>query len=68
MAYALAIANSGRAEKIYLAGADGYAGADARNFDLENTFSLYAANERTIELASVTPTLFNIPVQSVYSF
>ena len=68
MAYALAIANSGGAEKIYLAGADGYAGADARNFDLENTFSLYAANEQAVALASVTPTLFNIPVQSVYSF
>ena len=39
-----------------------------RNFDLESTFSLYAANEQAVALASITPTLFNIPVQSVYSF
>ncbi len=66
--YALAIANSGCATKILLAGVDGYTGDDARNFDLKSLFVHYNANPQSVEVISITPTLFDIPVQSMYSF
>ena len=68
LAYALAIANSGAAKSIFIAGVDGYASGDARNYEIENTFSCYFHNENSVGIASITPTLFNVPISSVFSY
>ena len=68
IAYALAIANSGKAKKILVSGIDGYAMGDERNYELENLFKLYQDNKKCVDVFAITPTLFNLSVKSVYSF
>ena len=68
LAYALAIANSGAAKSIFIAGVDGYDSGDARNYEIENTFSCYSNNKNSVGITSITPTLFNLPISSVFSF
>ncbi len=65
-AYALAIANSGGATRIYMAGFDGYGPEDPRNLEMNEVLSRYQARTRAIELVSITPTRYEIPEDSVY--
>ena len=67
VAYALAIASSGKAGKILLAGFDGYQEGDPRRKESAHIFQLYLQHS-DIELLSITPTAYEIPVSSVYSF
>ena len=66
--YALAIANSGRAKKIFLAGFDGYDTDDARRREIDELFHLYQSLHKKIDLVSITPTKYKVQSRSVYSF
>jgi 4-hydroxy 2-oxovalerate aldolase len=66
VAYALAIATSGGAEQILLAGLDGYSADDPRRAELDDLFALYA-NTSDTPFASITPTKLEIPSVSVFA-
>jgi len=67
VAYALAIATSGKAASIYLAGFDGYSADDLRKKEADDVFSLYQKHPDSLPLQSITPTLYDIPSMSVYA-
>jgi len=66
LAYALAVVNSGQAKKIFLAGFDGYDSDDSRRSEVDAIFNAYKQNEKAMQITSVTPTRYEIPVQSIY--
>lgn len=66
LAYTLAIATSGGAKKIYLAGFDGYGAGDARNDESKAIFEQYQSSNKCVELISITPTIYPIKEQSAY--
>lgn len=66
MAYALAIATSGGAKRIYLAGFDGYPEGDPRNDESEAIIKAYLAAEYAVELVSITPTRYRMKKQSLF--
>jgi 4-hydroxy 2-oxovalerate aldolase len=66
--YALAIANSGKAKSIFLAGFDGYGEEDTRTREMSEIFKLYKETKNSIPVNSVTPTIYGINIQSIYSF
>jgi len=67
VAYALAIATSGQACSIYLAGFDGYSANDPRKKETDDVFSAYQNSKASLPLRSITPTLYEIPSVSVYA-
>lgn len=66
MAYALAIASSGGAKRIYLAGFDGYPEGDPRNDESEAIIKAYLAAEHPVDLVSITPTRYRMKKQSLF--
>lgn len=66
IAYALAIANSGKASQIFLAGFDGYGADDPRTREMQVLLSSYMEQEGHVRICSITPTRYNIPCKSVY--
>lgn len=67
VAYALAVATSGKACRILLAGFDGYSSDDPRNIEMDELLSLYQAAEGACPLLSVTPTKYAVPSTSIYA-
>jgi 4-hydroxy 2-oxovalerate aldolase len=67
MAYALAIATSGKADRILLAGFDGYGADDARTSEVEGLLSIYQAADGALPILSITPTQYKISSASVYA-
>jgi 4-hydroxy 2-oxovalerate aldolase len=67
-AYALAIATSGRASRILLAGFDGYGADDPRTGEVNNLLNLFTQNSNTPPIVSITPTQYKISTSSVYAF
>lgn len=67
IAYALAIATSGKANHIYLAGFDGYSGDDPRTIEMVALLELYQGQEEAVTLEAVTTTNYNIPSRSIYA-
>ena len=67
LAYALAVATSVRAERILMAGFDGYPAGDARNAETATVLDSYRAHVQTDRLISVTPTRHRLPAASIYS-
>ncbi len=67
LAYALAIATSGEASRILLAGFDGYSADDPRRSEVDALFHSYMQTGRTPLLASITPTKYEIPSFSIYA-
>jgi len=67
VSYALAIASSGQAGQILLAGFDGYGADDPRTREMQQIFSSYQAAEGTLAVTSITPTTYSIPTISVYA-
>ena len=57
--YALAIAASGNASNIVLAGFNGYDLDDSRHLDMELTFSIFNSKSK-IQISSITPTKYKI--------
>ena len=67
IAYALAIATSGQAKSIYLAGFDGYGADDPRRQEADKIFHAYQAAAGALPLLAITPTLYELNSTSVYS-
>lgn len=68
IAYTLAIANSGKAKKIILAGFDGYNADDPRSQEMDQLLKTYKEKPNSISLTSITPTCYNISVKSIFGF
>jgi 4-hydroxy 2-oxovalerate aldolase len=67
MAYALAVATSGKGVRILLAGFDGYGADDARTTEVEELLTIYQAAAGAVPIVSITPTRYKIPSTSVYA-
>ena len=67
VAYALAIAASGRSGRVYLAGFDGYSSDDPRNVEVDKLLMGYLAESGVPELLAITPSRFSVASGSVYS-
>ncbi|MGM8227452.1 aldolase catalytic domain-containing protein [Cellvibrio sp. ARAG 10.3] len=67
ISYALAVASSGQANQILLAGFDGYGADDPRTSEMQQVFACYQASVSAVPLVSITPTTYNIPTLSVYA-
>ena len=67
LAYALSIANSGKAKKITLAGIDGYENNELLNSEMNELIKSYSKNKKSIKAISITPTKYKIETKSVYS-
>lgn len=65
--YALAVATSGKAARILLAGFDGYGGDDARTTEMEELLALYQAASGSQPILAITPTRYKISSTSVYA-
>ncbi|MGY6587779.1 MAG: aldolase catalytic domain-containing protein [Wenzhouxiangella sp.] len=66
MAYALAVAASGRASKILMAGFDGYPPGDSRNDEIDAILTLFAETSTGAKPVMVTPTRHKCATLSVY--
>jgi 4-hydroxy 2-oxovalerate aldolase len=66
-AYALALATAAGANRILLAGFDGYGGDDPRSFEMDTIFSAYQAADGAVPLVAITPSRYGLPQMSVYS-
>ena len=67
ISYALAIATSGKAKKILLAGFDGYPADDPRRIEMDEVLSLYQTSNPKTKLISITPTRYRIDSTSIYA-
>ena len=67
LAYALAVAQSGGASRILMAGFDGYSAGDPRNGEIEAMLTAYRAAVPESVVRSITPTAFKgLSARSVY--
>lgn len=66
VAYALAVATSGKANRILMAGFDGYPGEDLRNQDTNQLLKKYQETPGITPLLCITPTRYDINCQSIY--
>jgi len=67
IAYAMAIATSGRAARIFLAGFDGYGADDPRTAEMDGMLSDYQSTPGALPVLSITPTRYKMPATSVYA-
>ncbi|MGG1399977.1 aldolase catalytic domain-containing protein [Bacillus salipaludis] len=67
-AYALAIATSGNASRILLAGFDGYGAEEPRTSEVNNLLNLFIQEPKAPPVISITPTQYKIYSSSVYAF
>ncbi len=65
--YALAIATSGKAKRILLAGFDGYPSDDPRRTEMDEVISLYKKFSPKTKILSVTPTRYKLDSVSIYA-
>ena len=65
--YALAIATSGKAAKVYLAGFDGYSSDDPRTGEVDRLFAGFVASGSVPDIVAITPTKYTVDAGSVYS-
>ena len=65
--YALSIANSGKAKKIFVSGLDGYPIDNPRRHEMDETLKLYLSTKKSSELISITPSRYKIKSSSVYA-
>jgi len=68
LAYAISVANSGKASEILLAGFDGYNYEDPRYAEVERILNIYKKNENSLKILSLTPTNYTVPINSIYNF
>jgi 4-hydroxy 2-oxovalerate aldolase len=67
IAYVLAFTTSGRAKQILLAGFDGYGADDPRTIEMDRLLDIYKKSENSLDIFSITPTKYKLPVVSVYA-
>jgi len=65
--YTLAVSTCGKANRILMAGFDGYSADDPRTIEMEKLLAAYNASASYLELISITPTRYKLKIQSVYS-
>ena len=65
-AYALAIAASGQARRVLMAGFDGYKGEDLRNYEMSNLLKQFQKANGSVEIQCITPSRYDIPCKSIY--
>lgn len=65
--YALAVATSGQASRILMAGFDGYGADDPRSGEMRQLFEHYQAAEGALPLTAITPTRYGLHSESVYA-
>ena len=58
--YALGIATSGKAKRIYLAGLDGYDNNSPKKHEMEDLFKIYNLENKAKKILSLTPTRYKI--------
>lgn len=66
MAYAFAVATSGEARTIYLAGFDGYPSGDPRNAEMNRVVQQFKDATNTPPLIAITPSRYDVSTMSVY--
>jgi len=66
-AYALAVAASGGAIRILLAGFDGYSADDPRTLEVNQLLEAFQQVAGAPELLAVTPSRYQIPRGSIYA-
>lgn len=66
-AYALAVASSGQAGRIYLAGFDGYGADDPRSAEVQRVLTTFEACDNRPELCTVTPSRYTLSATSIYA-
>lgn len=66
LAYALAVTTSGKADRILMAGFDGYPPGDTRNDEMNHLFSCYEAAINKMTLLSITASAYDVPQKSIY--
>jgi len=66
MAYAFAVATSGKANTIYLAGFDGYLGDDPRNSEMNTIVKQFQTSNAAIPLIALTPSNYDVEKISIY--
>ncbi len=64
--YALAVATSGKANKVLLAGFDGYGADDPRNVEMDKLIAHYLQAENGISVVAITPTRYHVDALSIY--
>lgn len=65
--YALAVATSGQATRVLMAGFDGYGADDPRSREMHQLLEQYQAAEGALPLTAITPTRYGLHSESVYS-
>ena len=60
LSYSLAIANSGKARSIYLAGFDGYDNNNFKNDEVKNVFFNYRKTKQSTKIKFITKSIYNI--------
>jgi len=65
--YALAVASSGRAKIILLAGFDGYSSDDPRRIEIDAIFNKHQSINSAVPLLAVTPTFYHLDSTSIYA-
>ena len=67
LSYSLAVASSGKAKRLLLAGFDGYSSDDSRRIENDLIFQVHKDTNFAVKLLAVTPTLYNIESTSIYA-
>ena len=66
MAYAFAVSVSGKANRLYLAGFDGYVGEDPRNEEMNQVVRQFLGSGAKTPLIAVTPSRYDVIKKSIY--
>lgn len=66
ISYALAVISSGKANRILLAGFDGYGSDDPRTKEIQQVLSIYENSQGSLSIRSITPTAYAVKTISVY--
>ena len=67
ISYALAVASSGKAKQLLLAGFDGYSTDDPRRLENDMIFEKHQRVVSAVPILAVTPTLYHIESTSIYA-
>ena len=60
-------ATSGQVKRIILVGFDGYGADDPRRKEMDILFNSYEQTPNALPIVSITPTRYEIAVQSIYA-
>ncbi|HEY0924866.1 aldolase catalytic domain-containing protein [Rheinheimera pacifica] len=66
ISYALAMATSGKASRVLLAGFDGYGADDPRSLEMQQVLALYK-QASALDVVSITPTNYSVKTLSIYA-